>query len=82
MSEEIKLTAEELDDIAGGKSKKKEKPQQTHNKCLQCQIKGKMSENLWKVDKDITFCTEMYHIYVKGVYQRQDEKAVKEYLKR
>jgi|GEM_PF-6678389 len=72
----------ELIEISGGKSGKKSKPQRTNEKCLQCQIRGKMSEQLYKVDGDIKFCTEMFHVYKKGAYIKRDEKAVKAYLAR
>lgn len=81
MSEKEILTNEELDDIAGGKSKKK-KPVKIKAYCHQCQLKGNMTEHLYQVDDKITFCIDKCHIYTNGMYLRMDPKAVKEYMSR
>ena len=75
------LNEVELDEVAGGKSKKP-KPQKTKNKCLQCMIKGRMNESIYLVDSNITFCTTMCHIYKNNMYLYMDEKAVKDYMSR
>lgn len=77
MADEILLTDEELDEIAGGKSSKEDKkPKDAKQKCNQCNIEGKdPNTKLYKIGK-YKFCKAEYHIYKNGSYSHKSKSDV------